>query len=102
MKNRLFFLLITILTTIDVKAQKPEDALRNAWFIPGGTARTIAIGGAMGSLGGDITANNVNPAGNSIGHYNGTVVFDQSGAWRIKIRLTKNTLFYDTYFDITY
>jgi len=63
MKNRLFFLLITILTTIDVKAQKPEDALRNAWFIPGGTARTLAIGGAMGSLGGDITANNVNPAG---------------------------------------
>ena len=63
MKNIFFFLLITILTTIDAEAQKPEDALRNAWFIPGGTARTIAIGGAMGSLGGDITANNINPAG---------------------------------------
>ena len=49
--------------TIIMKAQKPEDALRNAWFIPGGTARTISIGGAIGSLGGDITANNINPAG---------------------------------------
>lgn len=46
-----------------VKAQVPDDALRTAWFIPGGTARNQAIGGAMGSLGGDITANNVNPAG---------------------------------------
>lgn len=55
------FLLVT--SAIIVKAQVPEDALRNAWFIPGGTARTMAIGGAMGSLGGDITANNINPAG---------------------------------------
>ncbi|HEX3767702.1 MAG TPA: aromatic hydrocarbon degradation protein, partial [Puia sp.] len=30
---------------------------------PSGTARDQAIGGAMGSLGGDITANYVNPAG---------------------------------------
>ncbi|HRI21479.1 MAG TPA: hypothetical protein PLA68_11025, partial [Panacibacter sp.] len=45
------------------KAQLPDDALRNAWFLPGGTARNMAIGGAMGSLGGDITANNINPAG---------------------------------------
>jgi len=63
MKKIFFFLLIPILATINVNGQKPEDALRNAWFIPGGTARNIAIGGAMGSLGGDITANNINPAG---------------------------------------
>jgi hypothetical protein len=44
-------------------AQTPDDALRSAWFIPGGSARNIATGGVMGSLGGDITANNVNPAG---------------------------------------
>ena len=31
--------------------------------MPGGTARFNSIGGAVGSLGGDITANNVNPAG---------------------------------------
>ncbi|MEX6687041.1 hypothetical protein QTN47_06025 [Danxiaibacter flavus] len=41
----------------------PDDALRSAWFIPNGTARSVAIGGAMGSLGGDISAANVNPAG---------------------------------------
>lgn len=44
-------------------SQTPEDALRNAWFIPYGTARSISIGGAMGSLGGDISAAYTNPAG---------------------------------------
>jgi hypothetical protein len=63
MKKIFFFLLITMLATINTQAQAPDDALRNAWFIPGGTARNIAIGGAMGSLGGDITTNNINPAG---------------------------------------
>ncbi len=44
-------------------AQTPDDALRNSWFTQNGTARNVAAGGVMGSLGGDITANNVNPAG---------------------------------------
>lgn len=44
-------------------AQEPADALRFSWNAAGGTARNQAIGGAMGSLGGDITANFVNPAG---------------------------------------
>jgi len=44
-------------------AQTPEEALRLGWNTPGGTARYRAIGGAMGSLGGDITAAYVNPAG---------------------------------------
>ncbi len=44
-------------------AQVPEDALRNSWYIPMGSARSMAIGGAMGALGGDISANNNNPAG---------------------------------------
>ena len=43
--------------------QEPSDALRYAWTLPGGTARQQAIGGAMGSLGGDISATFVNPAG---------------------------------------
>ena len=46
-----------------VQAQLPEDALRMSYIHPGGTAREQAIGGAMGSLGGDISANYVNPAG---------------------------------------
>lgn len=44
-------------------AQIPEEALRLSWTYPNGTARSQAIGGAMGSLGGDATANHVNPAG---------------------------------------
>ena len=46
-----------------ITAQEPADALRTSWNAHGGTARTKAIGGAMGSLGGDITATFVNPAG---------------------------------------
>jgi hypothetical protein len=48
-------------------AQIPEDAVRYSWFTQNGTARSLAIGGAMGSLGGDITATFMNPAG--IGFY---------------------------------
>lgn len=44
-------------------SQEPIDALKFSWFTPGGTARTKAVGGAMGSLGGDLTATFVNPAG---------------------------------------
>ena len=50
-----------------VFAQIPEDVLRYSFFPQNGTARNLAIGGAMGSLGGDITANYVNPAG--LGNY---------------------------------
>lgn len=48
-------------------AQIPEDALKYSFYPQSGTARNLAIGGAMGSLGGDITATFVNPAG--IGNY---------------------------------
>lgn len=44
-------------------AQTPDDALRSAWFTQNGSARVVAIGGVMGSLGGDISAVNINPAG---------------------------------------
>lgn len=54
---------ILLAGTINASAQTPDEALRNSWYIPGGTARAMATGGAMGSLGGDITSNNVNPAG---------------------------------------
>ena len=63
MKKNFLLLIMSACVTFYVNAQVPDDALRNAWFIPGGTARNIAIGGAMASLGGDITANNINPAG---------------------------------------
>lgn len=49
--------------SLEVCAQEPADALRYSWVVPGGTARQQAIGGAMGSLGGEISAAYVNPAG---------------------------------------
>src|SRR3954451_16202792 len=44
-------------------SQLPEDVLRYSYFPQHGSARSMAIGGAMGSLGGDINALFVNPAG---------------------------------------
>ena len=55
--------IITVFCGITLRAQTPEEALRTAWFTQNGSARHMAVGGAMGSLGGDISANHVNPAG---------------------------------------
>lgn len=64
-----------------LQAQVPEDALRYSFFSQNGTARNLAIGGAMGSLGGDISATFVNPAG--LGNYRtGEFVF--SGGWNLQ------------------
>ncbi len=52
-----------VLAILSGNAQEPADALRTSWYVPGATARIKAIGGAMGSLGGDVTATFVNPAG---------------------------------------
>ena len=59
-----FFLsAIAVITATQLTAQLPEDAIRMSWNTPSGTARNQAIGGAMGSLGGEITSVFVNPAG---------------------------------------
>src|SRR4051812_7130017 len=65
MKNLITLCLLLVAATAG--AQLPEDALRYSWFGQNGTARNQAVGGAMGSLGGDITATFVNPAG--LGNY---------------------------------
>lgn len=54
--KRIILLLFTTASVAHLWAQTPEDALRLSWNVQGGTARAQAIGGAMGSLGGDITA----------------------------------------------
>jgi hypothetical protein len=58
-------ILIGMLSCLSVSAfaQIPEDVLKYSWQPVNGTARINAVGGAMGSLGGDITATFVNPAG---------------------------------------
>jgi hypothetical protein len=61
--KRLYALCPSLLFACFLQAQLPEDALRMAYIRPSGTAREQAIGGTMGSLGGDITANYINPAG---------------------------------------
>jgi hypothetical protein len=63
MMKRLCTLCPSLLFVYFLQAQLPEDALRMAYIRPNGTAREQAIGGAMGSLGGDISATYVNPAG---------------------------------------
>ncbi len=68
-----------------LQAQIPEDALRMSYTHPSGTAREQAIGGAMGSLGGDITANYVNPAG--LGFYKTSEVLISPG-WSFNVANT--------------
>ncbi len=52
-----------VFASLSVQAQSPEDGLRLSWFAPNGTPRSNALGGAMGSLGGDLSAAHINPAG---------------------------------------
>lgn len=54
---------LIIIASLKANAQTPEDALRLSYFPQNGTARNLAVGGAMGSLGGDLNATFVNPAG---------------------------------------
>lgn len=61
--TRYILLLLTVFTSTCIMAQTPEDAIRTSWFTQNGSARVMAIGGVMGSLGGDISANHINPAG---------------------------------------
>ncbi len=73
MNKKLYFIFICLCSQ-QLFAQTPEDALRMSWITPSGTARHQAIGGAMGSLGGEITSTFINPAG--LGFYkNGEIVF---------------------------
>ena len=62
MKRKLLISAFTLFS-ISLYAQIPEDVLKYSWQPTNGTARINAVGGAMGSLGGDISATFVNPAG---------------------------------------
>jgi len=62
-KRGIVVLLSAMFIYAAAQAQDESDALRYSRLTSGGTARAQAIGGAMGSLGGDISAMSVNPAG---------------------------------------
>lgn len=61
--KKIFLILSCITSSTYMFAQEPADALRYSWIISSGTARQQAVGGAMASLGGDLSALYVNPAG---------------------------------------
>jgi hypothetical protein len=61
--NRIHLLIPILLISAVSQAQVPEDAIRYSFYPQNGTARSMAIGGTMTSLGGDITALYTNPAG---------------------------------------
>ncbi|MBN1952058.1 MAG: hypothetical protein JW801_12725 [Bacteroidales bacterium] len=61
--KRLFPLFIMLSLSLVINGQDETDALRYARTNPGGTARSMAMGGAFGSLGGDFSAVIQNPAG---------------------------------------
>jgi long-subunit fatty acid transport protein len=61
--KKIFYITFLLASGLTIKAQIPEDAIRLSWITPSGTARHQAIGGAMGSLGGEISSTFINPAG---------------------------------------
>ena len=70
MKRLLIPILSLLLSSFVVNAQTVADALRFSQFGIGGTARTVAIGGAIGAFGADFSTVSTNPAG--LGSYTGS------------------------------
>ena len=70
MKRLLIPILSLLLSSFVVNAQTVADALRFSQFGIGGTARTVAIGGAIGAFGADFATVSTNPAG--LGSYTGS------------------------------
>lgn len=54
---------LVIVITGKLASQNEADALRYSQIYYGGTARSVAMGGAFGSLGGDFSSLSINPAG---------------------------------------
>lgn len=59
-------LIIFILSAIGLQAQQISDALRYSYEDISGTARYSGMSGAMGALGGDVSAMEINPAGSAV------------------------------------
>lgn len=70
MRYPLAFALLVASTS--VVAQNEEDALRYSFTLPGGTARSWALGSAFGAVGADPASGSLNPAG--FGLYNASEV----------------------------
>ena len=56
-------IILSLLASKSLLAQIPSDALLGTDFQPFGTARSTAVGHAMGAIGGDFSSISINPAG---------------------------------------
>jgi len=54
---------LILLLSFSCFAQTDLDALRYSQWTSGATARSLAVGGAFGALGGDLSSANINPGG---------------------------------------
>jgi len=63
--KKIFLIIVfpVMLITGKLAAQNEVDALRYSQIYYGGTARSVAMGGAFGTLGGDFSSLSINPAG---------------------------------------
>lgn len=60
---KLFFSIVALMISSVLMSQTYEDVLRYSQPQYSGTARSVSMGGAFGSLGGDFSALGINPAG---------------------------------------
>lgn len=63
MRKTIVILAIGLVCSLRLAAQTDVDALRYSQWMPGGTARSMAMGNAFGALGGDFSCLSMNPAG---------------------------------------
>jgi hypothetical protein len=63
MKTIYIFIIASCFMLVPLRAQNETDALRYSQNFFGGTARSTAMGGAFGALGGDFSSASLNPAG---------------------------------------
>ncbi|MCB8999611.1 MAG: hypothetical protein H6540_06045 [Bacteroidales bacterium] len=63
MKKIILILSAALIFIVDLSAQNEDDALRYSRQYVSGSARSVAMGGAMGAIGGDFTTLSINPAG---------------------------------------
>ncbi|MBO7476338.1 MAG: hypothetical protein J6U04_00220 [Salinivirgaceae bacterium] len=63
MKTKILSIAVLTLSATMAVAQNEDDAIRYSNVVPMGTAKFISMGGAMGAIGGDMSAISINPAG---------------------------------------
>lgn len=62
-ESKILFSFLLLTSIYSLMAQGVTDAVRWSFTNPGGTARTLGVGGSFGAMGGDYSVININPAG---------------------------------------